>query len=92
MKIVYTSIYQDMSWISQYILVYIIIHTPSQDIEEDIVMQLCWMQPAEWIGENMQEELGFPDKADKRAQPGTGWTPAELNRILQDTGPARGRW
>ncbi len=34
----------------------------------------------------MQEELGFPDKADKRAQPGTVtcWTPAELNRILHD--------
>ena len=31
---------------------------------------------AEWIGENMQEELGFPNKADKRAQPGSGWTPA----------------
>jgi hypothetical protein len=30
----------------------------------------------------MQEELGFPDKADKRAQPGSGWTPATLNRIL----------
>ena len=39
---------------------------------------------AEWIGENLQEELGFPDKADKRAGPGTGWTPAELNRILQN--------
>ena len=39
---------------------------------------------AEWIGENMQEELGFPDKADKRAEPGTGWTPAELNSILHD--------
>ena len=22
---------------------------------------------AEWIGENMQDKLGFPDKADKRA-------------------------
>ncbi len=32
---------------------------------------------AEWIGENLQEELGFPDKADKRAEPGTGWTPAD---------------
>ena len=32
----------------------------------------------------MQEELGFPDKADKRAEPGSGWTPAELNSILQD--------
>jgi hypothetical protein len=32
----------------------------------------------------LQEELGFPDKADRRAQPGTGWTPAELNSILQD--------
>ena len=27
---------------------------------------------AEWIGENLQEELGFPDKADKLAEPGTG--------------------
>ena len=38
---------------------------------------------AEWIGENMQDELGFPDKADQRAEPGSGWTPAELNHILQ---------
>jgi hypothetical protein len=38
---------------------------------------------AEWIGENMQDELGFADKADKRAATGTGWTPAELNNILQ---------
>ena len=38
---------------------------------------------AEWIGENLQDEMGFPDKADKRAPPGTGWTPAELNHILQ---------
>ena len=47
---------------------------------------LCWLPTklAEWIGKNMQEELGFPDKADKRAQPCTGWTPAELNRILHD--------
>ena len=39
---------------------------------------------AEWIGENLQDELGFPDKADQRAEPGTGWTqtPAELNHIL----------
>ncbi len=27
---------------------------------------------AEWIGENLQEELGFPDKADQRAEPGSG--------------------
>ena len=39
---------------------------------------------AEWIGENMQDVLGFPDKADKRAPLGSGWTPEELNRILQD--------
>ena len=31
----------------------------------------------------MQDELGFPYKADQRAEPGTGWTPAELNHILQ---------
>ena len=38
---------------------------------------------AEWIGENLQDEMGFSDKADQRAVPGTGWTPAELNHILQ---------
>ena len=27
--------------------------------------------------------MGFPDKADQRAEPGSGWTPAELNHILQ---------
>ena len=37
---------------------------------------------AEWIGENLQDVLGFPDKADQRAEPGTGWTPAELKHIL----------
>ena len=37
---------------------------------------------AEWIGENLQDKLGFPDKADTRAAAGTGWTPAELNHIL----------
>ncbi len=37
---------------------------------------LCWLPTklAEWIGENLQEELGFPDKADQRAEPGSGWT------------------
>ncbi len=35
---------------------------------------------AEWIGENLQ---GFPDNADQRAEPGTRWTPAELNHVLQ---------
>jgi hypothetical protein len=29
---------------------------------------------AEWIGENLQDEWGFPDKADQRAEPGS-WTP-----------------
>ena len=39
---------------------------------------------AEWIGENqnLQDTLGFPDKANQRADHGTGWTPAELNHIL----------
>jgi hypothetical protein len=46
---------------------------------------LCWLPTklAEWIGENLQNELGCPDKADQRAEPGSGWTPAELNHILQ---------
>jgi hypothetical protein len=35
---------------------------------------------AEWIGENLQDVLGFPDKADQRAEPASGWT--ELNHIL----------
>jgi hypothetical protein len=39
---------------------------------------------AEWIGDNLQEELGLPDKANKRAQPGTGWIPAKLNSTLHD--------
>jgi hypothetical protein len=45
---------------------------------------LCWLPTklAEWIGEDLQDELGFPDKADQRAEPGSGWTPAELNHIL----------
>ena len=34
----------------------------------------------EWIANNMQDELGFPDTADPRR----GWTPAELNCILQN--------
>ncbi len=37
---------------------------------------------AEQIGENMQDALGFADKADTWAAAGTGWTPAELNHIL----------
>ncbi len=37
---------------------------------------------AEWIAENLQGELGFPDKADQRAEPDTGWT-LQLNHILQ---------
>ncbi len=46
---------------------------------------LCWLPTklAEWIGENLQDELGFPDKADQRAEPGSFWTPAELHPILQ---------
>ena len=35
---------------------------------------------AEWIANNMQDELGFPNKADPRR----GWTPGELNSILQN--------
>jgi len=38
------------------------------------------LKRAEWIANNMQDELGFPDKADPRR----GWTPAELNSILQN--------
>ena len=46
MKIAYTGIYQYMSSIYLYILVYTLIHTPLQDFEEDIVMPLCWMHPS----------------------------------------------
>ncbi len=46
---------------------------------------LRWLHTklAEWIGENLQEALGYPDKGDVRAGPGSGWTAAELNHILQ---------
>jgi hypothetical protein len=42
--------------------------------------------PPSWLsgGENLQDVLSFPDKADQRAEPGTGWTPAELNHILHE--------
>ena len=46
---------------------------------------------AEGIGENMQDKLGFPDKADTRAAAGTGWTPAELNRWLWSFGRGKPR-
>ncbi len=37
------------------------------------------------VEENLQDELGFPDKADRRVEFGTGWTPAEqLNHILHE--------
>ncbi len=43
----------------------------------------CYDYPqiAVWIGENLHDEFGFPDKANQSAEPGTGWTPAELNQI-----------
>ena len=44
------------------------------------VLQWLPTKLAEWIANNMQDELGFPDKADPRR----GWTPAELNSILQN--------
>ena len=37
---------------------------------------------------NMQEELGFADKADPRR----GWTPAELNSILQNPRGEGSEW
>ena len=47
------------------------------------VLRLLPTKLAEWIGENLQDELGFPDKADQRAEPGSGWTPAELKNSPQ---------
>ncbi len=64
--------------------------------DRNLLNCICWAQAsvlpvlhwlptklAEWIGENLQDELGYPEKADQRAVPGTGWTPAKLNHILQ---------
>ena len=36
-----------------------------------------------WPGAAAGVALGFPDKADRRASPGTEWTPDELNHIMQ---------
>ena len=44
------------------------------------VLQWLPTNLAEQIASNMQDELGFPDKAGPRR----GWTPAELNGILQN--------
>ena len=43
------------------------------------VLQWLPTKLAEWIANNMQDYLEFPDKANARK----GWTPAELNSILQ---------
>ena len=45
---------------------------------------------AEWIANNMQDELGFPDRSDPMRGwtpldgAGVGWTPAEQKSILQN--------
>jgi hypothetical protein len=44
----------------------------------------CPTKLAEWIDENLQQALGFPDKADGRECPGTGWTLDELHHILKE--------
>ncbi len=43
---------------------------------------LLWLPTklAEWIGENLHDVLGFPEKSDQRAAPVTGCIPAQLNR------------
>jgi hypothetical protein len=42
------------------------------------ILQYLPTKLAEWIGENMQDELGFPDKKDPRK-----WSVSELNDILK---------
>lgn len=42
------------------------------------VLQYLPTKLAEWIGENMQDELGFPDKKDPHK-----WSVSELNDLLQ---------
>ena len=42
------------------------------------VLQFLPTKLAEWIGENMQDDLGFPDKKDPRK-----WSVFELNDILR---------
>ena len=44
------------------------------------VLQWLPTKLAEWIGENLKDDLGFPGKAD----PKKGWTPAELNSLLEN--------
>jgi len=44
------------------------------------VLQWLPTKLAEWVANNMQDKLGFPDKANPRM----GWTPAEPNSILQN--------
>ena len=42
------------------------------------VLQYLPTRVDEWIGENMQDDLGFPDKKDPNK-----WSVSELNNILQ---------
>ncbi len=55
---------------------------PGVHIQDNTSCPLLVTKLAEWIRENLQDELGFLDKANQRAEPGTGWTPAGLNHIL----------
>ena len=43
------------------------------------MLQFLPTKLAEWIGENLQDELGFPDKRDPKK-----WSVSELNDILRN--------
>ena len=45
------------------------------------VLQYLPTKLAEWIGENMQDKLGFPEKRDPNKW--SHWSVSELNTILQ---------
>ena len=49
------------------------------------VLQYLPIKFAEWIGENMQDKLGFSDKRDT-----IKWSIFKLNNILQNSANARG--
>ena len=49
------------------------------------VLQYLPTKLPEWIGENMQDELGFPDKKDPKK-----WSLSELNDILRSCENERG--
>ena len=56
---------------------------PDAESKEEAINKFYRLELREAQDPSEAHLCDFPDKLDKRAPPGSGWTPAELNHILQ---------